>query len=226
MRQSDLNITKSNSVSTTQDFSQAGIKDGSKLPFMESFDSIQGEGFHQGKSAFFIRLAGCDVGCVWCDTMDSWDASMHKVLGVVDIAEPALNSNAKFIVVTGGEPLTYNLDKLCNLLKKNGLKMHLETSAAYPLSGEWDWICASPKKFMKPLDEVVAQANELKIVVFNKSDLDWAEEYASKVGEDCYLFLQPEWDKREEVIPMIEDYVRSNPKWNISFQVHKYLNLP
>lgn len=193
---------------------------------MESFYTLQGEGFHQGKAAWFIRLGGCDVGCVWCDVKESWDVSKHPVRSVDDILQEGLQHPGRIAVITGGEPLLHNLDVLTATLRENGFQTHLETSGSSPLSGYWDWICLSPKKFKFPLPEVVPFANELKVVIFNKSDFDWAEKYASQVSPDCKLYLQPEWDKSHTVTPLIIDYIKSNPQWELSMQLHKYINVP
>jgi len=197
-----------------------------KLPLMETFYSIQGEGTNTGKAAYFVRLAGCDVGCVWCDVKDSWDVSKHPLVSIETIVKGALKHPSRSVVITGGEPLQHDIDDLCEAFLVNDFEIWLETSGAYPLHGAFDWICFSPKKFKKPLDEIYDYANELKVVVFNKSDLKWAEEQAAKVNEDCMLYLQPEWDKRDEVLPMIIDYVKQHPEWNISLQTHKYINVP
>jgi organic radical activating enzyme len=197
-----------------------------QLPVMESFYTLQGEGFHQGKAAWFIRLGGCDVGCVWCDVKESWDVSKHPIKPVSEIVNDAMNHPGRIAVVTGGEPLMHNLDLLTASLRENGFQTHLETSGSSPLSGYWDWICLSPKKFKFPLPEVVPFANELKVVIFNKSDFDWAEKYASQVSPDCKLYLQPEWDKSQTVTPMIIDYIKNNPQWELSLQLHKYINVP
>lgn len=202
------------------------IDGGVALPLMESFYTIQGEGFHQGKAAYFIRLAGCDVGCVWCDVKESWDASAYPVREVRDIAKMAEKFPARIAVITGGEPLLYSLDGLCKALHEKGFHTHLETSGSHPLSGSWDWICLSPKKFKAPLEDVCQRANELKVVIFNKSDFGWAEKYAVKVQSDCALFLQPEWSKAGMMIPFIIDYVKANPQWRISLQIHKYMEIP
>lgn len=197
-----------------------------ELPLMEHFYTLQGEGYYTGSAAYFVRLGGCDVGCVWCDVKESWDASKHPQVGIATIVEYVKLANAKMAVITGGEPLLHQLDALTKLLKENGISTNIETSGSSALSGYWDWICVSPKKFKAPLLEVVAKANELKVVVFNKSDLEWAEKYAAMVSETCILYLQPEWDKAVTVMPLIIDYVKQNPKWKISLQTHKYLNIP
>jgi organic radical activating enzyme len=196
------------------------------LPLMEAFYTIQGEGANAGKPAYFIRLAGCDVGCVWCDVKDSWDVSKHPLVSIEVIVEQAKSYPSRNVVITGGEPLQHNLNALCEVLHQNGFTIWLETSAAYTLSGKFDWICVSPKKFKAPLNQIIYLADELKVVVFNKSDLKWAEEMAKDVHESCKLFLQPEWEKKEIVLPLIIDYVKQHPRWNISLQTHKYINVP
>ena len=193
---------------------------------MEDFYTIQGEGFFQGTAAYFIRLGGCDVGCVWCDVKDSWDVNAHPKVNISSIAEKAKASGSKIAVVTGGEPSMHDLTLLTQELKQVGLKTHIETSGAYMLTGNWDWICFSPKKFKAPHSSVPALANELKVVIFHKSDLEWAEQFAAQVSEDCQLYLQPEWSKENDILPVIIQYVKSNPKWRISLQVHKYMNIP
>jgi organic radical activating enzyme len=197
-----------------------------KLPVMEHFYTIQGEGFYQGHAAYFIRLGGCDVGCVWCDVKESWDADAHPKYSIDEIVNWVVDAQAPLAVITGGEPLLHQLDALTNSLKNKGIKTNIETSGSSPLSGNWDWVCVSPKKFKAPLDEVVAKANELKVVVFNKSDFEWAEKHAALVNNQCKLYLQPEWDKSAQVLPLIIDYVKQNPIWKISLQVHKYMNIP
>ncbi len=201
-------------------------EDGTMLPLMEEFYTIQGEGYHSGKAAYFIRLGGCDVGCHWCDVKESWDASMHPLTSADQIVENAAQHPGKVVVVTGGEPLIYNLDYLTSKLQERGIKTFIETSGAYPLSGSWDWICLSPKKFKAPLPSITGLAGELKVIVFNKSDFDWAEKYAATVSPQCKLYLQPEWSKAAEITPLIIDYVMQNPRWEISLQTHKYLNIP
>lgn len=196
------------------------------LPVMESFYTLQGEGFFQGTSAYFIRLGGCDVGCVWCDVKESWDASKHPLRTIDSLITEVKETPAKLVIVTGGEPLMHNLDELTDKLIKAGLKTNIETSGSSELSGEWNWICLSPKKFKAPLPEVLQKANELKIIVYNKSDFNWAEEYAAKVNADCILYLQPEWSKHDKITPLIVDYIKANPKWNLSLQIHKYINVP
>jgi organic radical activating enzyme len=196
------------------------------LPVMEHFYTIQGEGAFSGQAAYFIRLGGCDVGCVWCDVKDSWDAGAHQKYPVNEIISWTNTYPAKIAVITGGEPLMYNLESLTKELKNIGFRTHVETSGAYELSGDFDWICLSPKKFKEPLPAVVSMASELKVIVYNKSDFDWAETYANQVPRNCLLYLQPEWDRRELMMPLITEYVKNNPKWRISLQVHKYLNIP
>ena len=193
---------------------------------MEDFYTLQGEGYHQGRAAYFIRLGGCDVGCVWCDVKDSWDAEKHERIAIEDLVQKVKATPADIVVITGGEPLMHDLNELTNALRSAGLKTHLETSGAHPLRGEWDWICLSPKKFKAPLAEICPLAHELKIVVFNKSDFAWAEEYAALVSPTCKLFLQPEWDKAAEVTPMIIGYIKQNPQWELSLQIHKYIHVP
>ena len=198
----------------------------STLPVMEAFYTLQGEGFHQGRAAYFIRLGGCDVGCVWCDVKESWDASKHPLINITSIVAEAKKYPGRLAVITGGEPLMHDLSELTTALQEAGFETNMETSGSSPLSGEWDWICLSPKKFKAPLPESIPAANELKIVVFNLHDFDWAETYAAQVNKECKLFLQPEWDKAAEVTPMIIEYIKSNPKWGLSLQVHKYINVP
>ncbi|MBX2967643.1 MAG: radical SAM protein [Cyclobacteriaceae bacterium] len=193
---------------------------------MEDFYTIQGEGFYQGCAAYFIRLGGCDVGCVWCDVKESWDADQHPKVSVEEMVGKAKSSGSKIVVITGGEPATYDLTVLTKSLKEEGLRTHIETSGAYPLTGSWDWVCFSPKKFKVPHSSIYPLADELKVIVYNKSDFAWAEEFAGKVRPECKLFLQPEWSKEKEMLPLIIDYVKKNPGWRISLQVHKYMNIP
>lgn len=194
-------------------------------PVMEMFYSIQGEGQYQGHAAFFIRLGGCNVGCVWCDVKESWDASQHPSLSINEILAAVQASQTNLVIVTGGEPLQYACDDLTKALKQAGYRSHLETSGAYPLSGEWDWICVSPKKFKSPLPEVVSMANELKVVVYHHSDFKWAEEHAANTNTSCMLFLQPEWSKEKEMLPKITDYIQDHPAWKLSLQIHKYMGV-
>lgn len=193
---------------------------------MEEFYTIQGEGRNTGKAAYFIRIGGCDVGCHWCDVKESWDANVHPLTPVEKIISNVLAWKAGSVVVTGGEPLIYNLAELTRLLKEQKIETFIETSGAYELSGDWDWICLSPKKTMPPLPGIYEKAQELKVIVFNKHDFKWAEEQASKVSPDCYLYLQPEWSKHQDLLPEIIDYVKNNPRWMISLQTHKYMNIP
>jgi len=198
---------------------------GKKLPLMEAFYTIQGEGYHKGSAAYFIRIGGCDIGCHWCDVKESWDAKTHPPTSITKIAEDAIKlSNT--IVITGGEPLMWNMDPLTNLLKKKGIKIHLETSGAYKITGYWDWFCLSPKKNKTPDKSAYKIADELKVIIHNKNDFKFAEIQAEKVNKDCKLFLQPEWSKRDKIIPEIVDYVMKNTKWKVSLQTHKYLNIP
>lgn len=203
------------------------------LPVMESFYTLQGEGFHQGAAAYFIRLGGCDVGCVWCDVKDSWDADQHPKFTIEQIAQKAkeeteiVNDASKpIVVVTGGEPLMHSLDALTAALQAAGFRTHIETSGAHSLSGKWDWICLSPKKFKSPLPDILPQAHELKVVIYNKHDFSWAETHAAAVSPACKLYLQPEWDKSPEITPLIIDYIKAHPKWELSLQLHKYINVP
>ena len=221
------------------------------LPVMESFYTIQGEGFHQGRAAYFIRLGGCDVGCVWCDVKDSWDASKHPQKTIEEIVEnakrevgslelrvesPELRAEhrqsdiqhrtSNIAIITGGEPLMHDCGELTKALHSAGFRTHIETSGSHPLSGDWDWICFSPKKFKAPLPEILEAADELKIVIFNKTDFEWAEKYAALVSPKCRLFLQPEWSKSSVITPLIIDYIKQNPQWEFSLQLHKYIHVP
>lgn len=193
---------------------------------MEHFYTLQGEGFHQGRAAYFIRLGGCDVGCVWCDVKESWDAEKHPKIDIGNLKSDVLKTPAEIVVITGGEPLMHNLDELTAEFTAAGLKTHIETSGAYPLSGNWDWVCLSPKKFKAPLPEVIPFADELKVVVYNHSDFEWAEKYAGLVSPNCKLYLQPEWDKTATVMPLIIEYIKTHPRWELSLQLHKYINVP
>jgi 7-carboxy-7-deazaguanine synthase len=193
---------------------------------MELFYSLQGEGYHQGKAAFFIRLAGCDVGCVWCDVKDSWDASKHPVLSVEEIVAAATAHPSRIAIVTGGEPLLHQLDPLTTALRAAGFQTHIETSGSSPMSGSWDWVCLSPKKFKAPLAESIKAADELKVVVFNKSDFDWANSFVNDVNTDCKKYLQPEWEKSDAMTPLVIEYIKSNPSWELSAQLHKYIQVP
>ena len=191
---------------------------------MEAFYTIQGEGYHKGTAAYFIRVGGCDVGCHWCDVKESWDAKLHPPTSIETIVDKAAEFSDT-IVVTGGEPLMWDMNPLTSLLKQKTLNTHIETSGAYPLTGDWDWICLSPKKRKLPTLEVYSKANELKVIVYNKDDFKFAEEQAAKVDKDCILYLQPEWSVREKVTSYIVEYVMKHPKWKISLQTHKYLNI-
>jgi len=193
---------------------------------MEHFYTIQGEGFHQGRAAYFIRLGGCDVGCTWCDVKESWDSSVHPQFDIKSIINEVIKTPARLAVITGGEPLLHNLDELTNELQSKGIETNIETSGSSPLSGKWSWICLSPKKFKPALTEVIEAADELKIIVYNKSDFQWAEKYAAQVKPSCKLYIQPEWTKKEQMLPMIIDYIKHNPGWELSVQIHKYINVP
>jgi 7-carboxy-7-deazaguanine synthase len=196
------------------------------FPLMEEYYTIQGEGFNAGYSAYFLRLAGCDVGCIWCDVKESWDANLHMVDSIDQMLHRVKSTPAAHVVITGGEPMMYDLSMLCELFKKNNLKLWLETSGAYKITGEWDWICVSPKKFKSPFPEALQIANELKVIIYNKSDFEWAEEHAEKVPSNCQLFLQPEYSKFDEMIPLIINYVKRKPRWRISLQTHKIIDVP
>ena len=196
------------------------------LPVMEHFYTIQGEGFHQGKAAYFIRLAGCDVGCTWCDVKESWDADEHPLIDLSDLKEIIKKIPAEIVVVTGGEPLMYNLTHLTKMLKDCGKKTHIETSGAYPLTGNWDWICVSPKRFKKPLDDCLLAAHELKTIIVRENDFRFAQKYAALVSKNCKLYLQPEWSIENKILPAIISFVKENPKFEISLQTHKYIDVP
>jgi organic radical activating enzyme len=193
---------------------------------MEHYYTIQGEGYNTGTPAYFLRLGGCDVGCVWCDVKDSWVAENHPLIGIDEMLQLARSANASSAVITGGEPLMNDLTELTKLFHKNKIRLWLETSGAYPLTGEWNWICVSPKKFKAPLKQVLTRANELKVVIYNRSDFDWAEQHALNVSPECKLFLQPEFSRQQEMIPAIIEYIKQNPRWRISLQIHKYMNIP
>lgn len=201
------------------------VDKGVMLPLMEEFYTIQGEGFHKGTAAYFVRIGGCDVGCHWCDVKESWNADIHPPTAIESIIKNATNYSDT-IVVTGGEPLTWDMAPLTEGLKNNDLKIHIETSGAYPLTGVWDWICLSPKKIKLPVGDIHQKAHELKVIVYNKHDFEFAEEQAAQVSDKCILYLQPEWSVREKVMPLVVDYVMQNPKWKVSLQTHKYLNIP
>ena len=204
---------------------QLEVNKGAMLPLMEEFYTIQGEGFHTGTAAYFIRIGGCDVGCHWCDVKESWNAELHPPTGI-DLIVANASKYSETVVVTGGEPLMWDMNLLTQKLKENNRKVHIETSGAYPLTGIWDWICLSPKKNKLPTETVYENAHELKVIIYNKHDFVFAEEQAEKVNSNAILFLQPEWSKNDEMTPLIVDYVMKNPKWRVSLQTHKYLNIP
>lgn len=197
-----------------------------KLPVMESFYTLQGEGMHQGKAAYFIRLGGCEVGCVWCDVKESWDAEAHPSYSVEEIIKKAEEFPGRLAVVTGGEPLMYQLDELTEKLQNTGFQTNIETSGVYPISGKWDWVCFSPKKFQTPVDSIYEHADELKVVIYHRSDFEFAEKHAKLVKNECHLLLQPEWSKQGEILPLIIEYVKQNPKWKVSLQTHKFMEIP
>lgn len=201
------------------------VDKGEMLPLMEAFYTVQGEGYFSGTAAYFLRIGGCDVGCHWCDVKESWNAELHPPTDISVIIEEA-KKHSNTVVVTGGEPLMWSMDPLTNALHEKEIQIHIETSGAYPLSGNWDWFCLSPKKNKLPISDAYQRADELKMIVYNKDDLRFAEEEASKVNKNCKLFLQPEWSKRDTVMPLLVDYVLENPKWKVSLQTHKYLNIP
>ena len=206
---------------TTQEQVDAGIM----LPLMEAFYTLQGEGYHKGSAAYFIRIGGCDVGCHWCDVKESWEADKHPPTSIDAIVAEA-KKYSDTIVVTGGEPLMWDMKPLTSALKEAGLNIHIETSGAYDITGHWDWFCLSPKKNKLPTHEAAARADELKVIIYNKDDFRFAEEQAKRVGKDCVLYLQPEWSKRDTMMPLMVDYVLANPQWKVSLQTHKYLNIP
>jgi 7-carboxy-7-deazaguanine synthase len=196
------------------------------LPVMEDFYTIQGEGQFQGHAAYFVRLGGCDVGCVWCDVKESWDVNAHPQVVLEELLGRIQKSQTEIVVITGGEPAMHDLTALTLLLKRAGYQTHIETSGVYPLTGSWDWVCFSPKKFKGPDPTIFKRAHELKVIVYNKSDFEWAEQYAATVSPGCLLFLQPEWSREKEMLPLILEYVKKNPRWKISLQIHKYMNIP
>ena len=202
------------------------LKNGIEIPLMESFYSIQGEGYYSGHSAYFLRVGGCDVGCHWCDVKESWDAKKHPLTKVDNIIIEIKKVNPDTVVVTGGEPLMWNMSYLTNSIKSLGIKLHLETSGSYELTGEWDWICLSPKKLQKPIFSILSIANELKVIVQNNHDFKWAEEQRKLVSDKCHLYLQPEWKNKDKVTPLIIKYVMDHYEWKISLQTHKILGLP
>jgi organic radical activating enzyme len=196
------------------------------IPVMEHFYTLQGEGAFSGHAAYFIRLAGCDVGCVWCDVKESWPVEESQLMLIDELAEEISKYPGKMVVITGGEPFMYDLSALTGKLKQKGFRIHIETSGAYPLSGTPDWICVSPKKFRQPLKEVLAKASELKCIIYHKSDFSFAEENAQHTAGNCVQFLQAEWSKKEQMLPLIIDFVKQHPEWQVSLQAHKYLNIP
>ena len=202
------------------------MKQQSTLPVMEHFFTLQGEGYHSGRAAYFIRLAGCDVGCVWCDVKESWTISPEQYLTIDQLLEALSNAAADFVVITGGEPTMHDLTELTSVLKRNGFEIAIETAGVHPLKGHIDWYCFSPKKFKAPIDEAYTKANELKIVIAHPSDFEWAETHAQKVGPNCKLYLQTEWEKQDRLLPLIIDYIKRNKKWKISLQSHKYMQIP
>ncbi len=204
---------------------QDQVNKGLFLPLMEEFYTIQGEGYHSGKAAYFVRIGGCDVGCHWCDVKESWNPAAHPATPIEPIVANAAQ-HAQTIVVTGGEPLTWNMEPLTTALHKSGLQVHIETSGAYPVSGKWDWFCLSPKKNKPPVEAAYQYAHELKVIIYNQHDFKWAEEHAAKVGAQCKLYLQPEWSRKEKMMGAISEYVMQNPKWQISIQTHKYIGIP
>lgn len=197
-----------------------------QLPVMEQFLTLQGEGRFTGHTAYFIRLGGCDVGCVWCDVKESWDMSKHPLYDITTLVKNVQASGSNLVVITGGEPFMHDLTELTRILSDHQIRTHVETSGAHPISGSWDWITLSPKKFKAPLDEALQMANELKVIIYNKSDFEWAEKYAQQVNENCLLYLQPEWSKSSEMNPLIIEYIKQHPKWILSLQTHKFLDIP
>lgn len=202
------------------------LQNGKLLPLVEEFYTLQGEGYHTGKAAYFIRIGGCDIGCSWCDAKFTWNPKNFPPVAVEKVVENALKYPTKVMVVTGGEPSLYPLDYLCTKLKENGLDTHVETSGAYPLSGQWDWICLSPKPQQPPVNGIHMKADELKVIISKPEDFEWAQENAAKVKSACKLYLQPEWSVHKKMVPLIVDFVMKNPKWQISLQAHKFMNIP
>lgn len=196
------------------------------LPVMESFYTLQGEGAHTGRAAYFIRLGGCDVGCHWCDVKESWDVNAHPHYPIDEIVRGALHYPGRMAVITGGEPLMHDLTDLTAALQTAGFRTNIETSGVYPVTGSWDWICFSPKKFKQPNPDIYAKADELKVIIYNKSDFAFAESFAALMRPDCRLFLQPEWSRSNEMLPLIVDYVKAHPQWQVSLQTHKYMDIP
>lgn len=212
-------------IHSISDEQKKRLNEGKILPVMEHFYTLQGEGAHAGKAAYFIRLGGCDVGCHWCDVKDSWDADRHPLTDIDELAKTAVNT-CKFVVVTGGEPTLWNLCFLTQKLHEYGAKIHIETSGAHTLTGNFDWVTLSPKKLANPQEDVIEKADELKCIIYNHDDFNFAEKYAEMVRPDCLLFLQVEWSKRENMTPIMIDYVKKNPKWQVSVQTHKYMDIP
>ena len=202
------------------------FESGKALPLLDSFYTLQGEGYHMGKAAYFIRIGGCDIGCQYCDEKISWSPSLHQSVPTKDIIDSVLNTPSNNLVVTGGEPCIYNLDLLCSLSHQKDIKIYLETSGAYPITGTWDWICVSPKPQEPPINENLEKADELKVIIFDDDDIKWAEICAQKVSDKCELYLQPEWSRHKEKIPKIVDYIKKNPQWKISLQAHKFMKIP
>jgi len=222
----EISLNRSNKISINLEKAQELIEKEGYLPIMEEFYSLQGEGFNTGKAAYFIRIGGCNIGCHWCDVKESWDAKNHPIKNIDEIVKNVINHQAKIVIITGGEPTQYNLEKLTKALKKHELEIYLETSGAYRILGEFDWICVSPKKRQLPLDENLQKANELKVIIYNHHDFIFAEAMKQKVNKDCHLFLQPEWSKKEEYLPLIIDYIKKHPEWRLSLQTHKYIHIP
>ena len=202
------------------------LENGIVLPVMESFLTIQGEGYFSGKTSYFLRIGGCDVGCHWCDVKESWDPNLHPLISVDSIIQSIIETKVKTVVVTGGEPLMWNMEYITKQLVENNIQVHLETSGAYPLSGSFNWICLSPKKTMKPLNKIYSLTDELKVIISNKNDFKWAIKHKENVKSSCKLYLQPEWSKKDSILPIIIDFVTKNPEWTISLQTHKYMNIP
>jgi 7-carboxy-7-deazaguanine synthase len=211
---------------TLEKHSSENFENGLKVPLVEEFYTLQGEGYHTGHAAYFIRIGGCDVGCSWCDTKFSWDPALHPLVDIADIAERAAQFPAASVVVTGGEPLMVNMDPLTGLLKEKGIETYLETSGAYRLTGIWDWICLSPKKNMPPVGDIHLKADELKVIIAEEPDLEWAVEHSGLVSDTCRLYLQPEWSRREIMLPLIIEFAKENPAWGVSLQAHKYMRIP
>ena len=205
---------------------QSKVNSSVELPIMEHFYTIQGEGRYSGRAAYFVRIAGCDVGCVWCDVKDSWDSEIHPLMSLESILEEVIVSKTDFCVITGGEPAMYDLTELITMLKSNQIETAIETSGCYPLRGDIDWYCFSPKKFKAPCEEAYEKADELKVVISHPSDFEWAQGHADKVSSNCMLYLQPEWSKQERFLPLIIEYVKKNPHWKVSLQTHKFMNIP